>query len=60
MTATGERAALLVSIQSAGPLRNDIESVERAVLDSIRLAAGRFLPLRFRPPVPWSDAATGN
>lgn len=60
LAATGQRAALLVSLQSAGPLRDDIESVERAVLDSIRLAADRFLPPRFRPPVPWSDAVTGN
>jgi hypothetical protein len=60
MTATGERATLLASIQTAGPLRDDIESVERAVLDSIRQAADRFLPQRFRPPAPWPETVTGN
>ena len=60
LTATGKRAALLVSVQSAGPLRDDIEAVERAVLDSIRLTAGRFLPSRLRPPAPWPDAVTGT
>jgi hypothetical protein len=60
LTATSERAALLVSVQGAGSLRDDIESVERAVLDSIRLAADRSLPLRLRPSVPWPEAATGN
>jgi hypothetical protein len=60
VTAAGGHAALLASIQSAGPFRDDIESVERAVLDSIRLAADQLLPPRFRPPMPWPEAVTGN
>lgn len=60
ITAAGERAALLVSVQTAGPFQDDIELVERAVLDSIRQAAGQFLPPRCRPPAPWPDAAPGN
>ncbi|MGH3280075.1 MAG: AAA family ATPase, partial [Trebonia sp.] len=60
LAAAGERAALLVSIESAGPLHEDIENVERAVLGSIRQAADHQLPPRLRPPRPWPDAATGN
>ena len=60
ITATGERAALLVSVQTAGPFLDDIELVERAVLDSIRQGADRFLPPRCRPPAQWPDAAPGN
>jgi hypothetical protein len=59
-TATGQRAALLVSVQTAGPLRDDVESVEHAVLDSIRQAAGRILPPRFRPPALRPGVAVGN
>src|SRR6185437_5573637 len=60
LTSAGKRAALLVSVQTAGSLRDDIESVERAVLDSIRQAAERFLPPRFWPPIPWPETVSGN
>ncbi len=60
VAATGERAALLVSVQAAGSLRDDIELVERAVLDSIRQAADQCLPSRLRPPAPWPGSAPGT
>jgi hypothetical protein len=61
LIAEGTYAALHFSCEVAEPFGDDVDSAERVLLDSIRLAAEtrRLLP-ELLPPDPWPTAELGN
>ncbi len=59
MTASGQYAAVLVSVESGVPLGKDIHAVERAILQAWREDAEDQLPKELWPP-PWPPAETSQ
>jgi hypothetical protein len=52
---TGRYAALRFSCESGKVAGDDYEAAQRAVLDSISMAAEDDLPAELRPPQPWPE-----
>jgi len=59
LTASGQYAAALLSVEVGAPFSDDPERAELAILDSWRGASSWQLPTVLQPP-PWPVAETGN
>lgn len=59
LTATGKYAAVLVSMETGVPMRQNLGATEKTVLDAWRLSAEVRLPPELHPP-PWPAAGEGN
>lgn len=58
LTAEGQYAALLVSMETGAAFPDDVGAAELAILAEWRIAARHQLPVTMQPP-PWPDAAPG-
>ncbi|MBK9261969.1 MAG: ATP-binding protein [Polyangiaceae bacterium] len=59
LTAEGTYAAVLVSVETAVPFRDNVGMAEDAILGSWKLSARVRMPAAFQPP-PWPDAPVGS
>jgi hypothetical protein len=59
LTAEGQYAAVLVSVEVGAAFPNDVGAAELAILDAWRGAARSRLPSDLQPP-PWPDVAPGR
>lgn len=59
LIADGSYAAIVVSVEAASVMRNDVRAAEITMLDAWRTTAEASLPPDLQPP-PWPKAKTGN
>ena len=59
LTSEGRYTAVVLSMESGAPFRDQVGMAEDAILDAWRAAASRRLPPELRPP-PWPSAPAGR